>query len=128
MVLAGQHSGTQFIQVSDCFYNDEVRLRFVQRLRLRGKLFVRLIEGGIAKRLYQQAERTHRSGYQCPVTNGFTGHANGGDVHVSHQVLHAVVRQPAWGGAEGVGFNNMGAGVHVGPVYSGNCVGVAQDP
>ena len=107
---AGEHRLVQFFQVAERFKHQQIDAAFDECGDLLAKRSARLFKRSFAQRLDADTQRANRPGHPDVETLGcFAGHVRAGHVDVAHAIGQAMARETEAIGAEGIGFNNLGA-------------------
>ena len=100
--------------------DEHVHARLDQRADLFDKCGARLIQPGFAQRLQAHSQRPHRARHPrlagllvFQMSHCLLGQANPGGIDLCHLAGQSVARQPESVGAEGVGLQDLGAGLQI---------------
>ena len=123
---AGEHGFAQLVEVAEGFEDQQIDAGFEQRVDLLAEGGAGFGEGGGAERLDAHAQRADGAGDEWPSFGGFARQAHAGLVDVLQLFGDAEGRQARAVGAEGVGFEDLGAGLDVFLVDLADQVGLRE--
>ncbi len=109
----GVHGGGGLVPVAEGLEHQQVHAALDQRGGLLAKDFPRLVDAGLAPRLDAHPERPDRPGHVTALAGGLTGQLGAGQVYCVDLVAQTEGAQLEPRGAEGVGFDDVGAGREV---------------
>ena len=127
VLIHGKDSRFGVKGVEDGFDEDQINAAFHQAIQRFQVGFNQLVEIGVAvtRVVHVRADAGRTVGgtqYPCDIAglvrrrrlvSGFTGHPGGSHIDFPRQVLHVVIGHGDGGGIEGVGLDNVSAGVQI---------------
>ena len=109
----GENRFAQLVQVGESFENQQIDARPGKHFDLFTERGAGLGEGHAAERFQADAERADGAGHEGTPLRSLAGQAHGRVVNIPQFVGEPESRQARRGGAEGIGFQNLSAGLNV---------------
>ena len=126
-LAAGEHSLMQFFHIAEGFEDQQIDSTFDQSGNLLAKSGTRLFERNLAEGFDTNAERAYRAGDPASEALGcLASQVSAGDVDVAYMAGQTVAGQAKAVGTEGIGFNDLGAGLQIVVVHASDQVGLGN--